>query len=647
MPLEDYQRVIAALPEPTLIINTSGHVLAFNHPAAKLLDLVNHSDLRFHLAIPEELLLTYLRRCSRNKEFTVSALEMKTLQGDMVLTTEGCVLEPRNAEREALVLLRLNPRRNTNTRFKILHEQINKLNDEAQRRQRAEYDVRMQKKWLEVTLASIGDAVITTDTNGRVTYLNPVAEAMTGWENRQAVGQLLDEVFVVMNEDSHKPVENPATRALREKRVVALANHSVLIARDGTAISIEDTAAPISTDNEVLGAVLVFHDVSQRRGLEKQLLKRARTLALINQRKNDFLTMLAHELRSPLSPISNAMQILSLQENLPSLVTEPLSIITRQVQHLRRLVDDLLDVSRITRGRMKLTKETIDLANLARAACVDFRDDFLSSGIQFSYSIPDGPVWVHGDTHRLMQVLHNLMGNALKFTPSSGTVHLQFEAGEKAVITLTDTGVGIDESVKPYLFEPFTQEHQSLDRSVGGLGLGLALSKGIIALHNGSIAIFSEGANKGTRVILEFPISQASTEAASTNQTVTITTAKRILLIEDEKDAGDTMVEILRLLGHDTHRARTGLEGLRKAAVLEPELVICDLGLPGINGFEVARRIRSNPLTNNIPLVALTGYGGSDFVQQSKDAGFQLHITKPATMDDIRRAISLAHDYPS
>lgn len=644
MSLEYYQRVIAALPEPTLITNTSGRALAFNRPAAKLLDLANHPDLTFHLAIPEELLLTYLRRCSRNKEFSVSAFEMKTLQGDLVLTTEGCVLEPRNAEREALVLVRLNPRRNTNTRFKILHEQINKLNEEAQRRLRAEYDLRMQKKWLEVTLASIGDAVITTDTHGRVTYMNPVAEAMTGWENRQAAGQPLDDVFVVVNEETHEPVENPAARALREKRVVALANHSVLIARDGNPISIEDTAAPISTDDEVRGAVLVFHDVSERRGLEKQLLKRARTLALINQRKNEFLTMLAHELRSPLSPISNAMHILSLQEHLPSQVAEPLSIITRQVHHLRRLVDDLLDVSRITRGRMKLAKETIDLANLARAACVDFRDDFLSNGIQFSYSIPDGPVWVHADAHRLTQVLHNLMGNALKFTPSAGTVHLQFEASDKAIITLTDTGVGIDESVKPYLFEPFSQANQSLDRSVGGLGLGLALSKGITALHQGTITISSEGANKGTSVSLEFPISQPSTSPASTVQAVTVTTAKRILLIEDEKDAGDTMVEILRLLGHETHLARTGLEGLRKAAVLEPELIICDLGLPGINGFEVARRIRSNPLTNRVPLVALTGYGGSDFVQQAKDAGFQLHITKPATMDDIRCAISLAHD---
>lgn len=645
MPIEAYRRVVAALPEPTIITNIHGVTLAFNRAAAHLLDLEAHPELAYHLAVPEELLLAYLRRCSRNKEFSISAFEMQTLQGEMSLTMEGCALEPRQYGREAIILLRLAPRRTTNTRFKILRDQINKLNEEAQRRQRAEYDLRMQKKWLEVTLSSIGDAVITTDTEGRVTFMNPVAEAMTAWDNAQAAGRPLDEVFVVINEDTHEPVDNPATKALKEKRVVALANHSVLIARDGNSISIEDTAAPITTaDGEIKGAVLVFHDVSKRRGLEKQLLKRARTLALINQRKNEFLTMLAHELRSPLSPISNAMHILSLQENLPTVIAEPLSIITRQVHHLRRLVDDLLDVSRITRGKMKLARDTVDLTELTRAACVDFRDHFLSGGIQFSYSIPDAPVWIEADAHRITQVLHNLLGNAFKFTPSAGTVHLQFTAAEKAIITITDSGVGIDESVQAHLFEPFSQGSQSLDRSSGGLGLGLALTKGIMTLHHGSISLHSEGVDKGTRVSLEFPITTPSTLPTTTEQTVTVTTAKRILLVEDEKDAGNTMVEILNLLGHEAHLAHTGLEGLRKAAALEPDLIICDLGLPGLNGFEVARRIRSNPLTHHVPMVALTGYGGHEFIQQAKDAGFELHITKPASMDDIRRAISLAHD---
>lgn len=640
--VEHYQRLLIALPEPMVVLTTAGRVLTYNRAAARLLEITRFPNLQDCVTIPAELFLAYLRRCSRSKEFLISAFDMKTLRGEIVLTTEGCVLEPRSEDREALILLRLAPRWSTNTKFKILQDQIDRLNEEAGKRLRAEYDLRTQKKWLEVTLASIGDAVITTDNNCVITYLNPVAEQMTAWPAKEAIGQPLNKVFVVINEGTRKLVENPAETALRDRRTVALANHSVLITREGREINIEDTAAPISTDEEIRGAVLVFHDVSERRELEKQLLKRAQTLALINQRKNEFLTMLAHELRSPLSPINNAVQIITLQSSTPPEIAEPLAVIGRQVRQLRRLIDDMLDVSRITSGKMKLIREAVDFNIVVRTTCQDFSDQFFNQGIRFQFTLPDTPVWIYADPHRITQVLHNILLNALKFTPSEGFVHLQLTVADTAVLVLTDTGIGIDESLMPVLFEPFTQALQSLDRSKGGLGLGLSLVKGIVDLHGGAISVSSAGVHKGTTVTLELPTAVATDAAAPEPDTFTTLAGRRILLVEDDVDAGNTMTNLLRLLGHEVHLARSGPEGLEKAIAIAPDLIICDIGLPGLDGFGVAVKLRENSLTSGIPLVALTGYGGPEFVEQAKHAGFALHITKPATLTDIHDAVVLS-----
>lgn len=652
MSVEHYQRIIVLLSEPSLILTGNGRLLALNEPASQLLapELPEDDDsvlLPSYITSSATAWLDYLRKCCRSRHPVIGAVELRTPGGIRRFTAKGAVLEPRVGDQDAIIMVRLFPQGVTSARFQMLKHRIDELNTEIARRQRAEYDMRMQKRWLEVTLTSIGDAVITTDGENRVRFMNPVAEAMCEWPLEEAVGRPLQEVFVVINEYTREPVENPAEEALREGRVVALANHSVLIARNGTEFSIEDTAAPISMDDEVQGAILVFHDVSGRRILENQLLKRAEKLELANRRKNEFLTMLAHELRSPLSPICNAAEIINLHPDKPPAFDEPHRVIARQVQHLRRLIDDMLDVSRITRGKMNVVRDDVDLADLLRMACSDFEPQFIQAGIQFSLHIQQAPVWVYADPHRMTQVFHNLLGNAMKFTPVGGSVAVVLETvDDVAVVRVEDTGIGIEPGLMSELFEPFTQATQRLDRNMGGLGLGLSLVKGIVDLHEGQVTAESAGMHQGTTITLRLPVSQRKHQTAPSVQTQPALGMQRILIVEDEPDAASTMQQLLEMLGHEVHVANNGPRGLKMAEEIKPDVVLCDIGLPGLDGFAVARKLRETPTTASARLVALTGYGGSEFIEEAHSAGFDSHITKPASLDDIQRKVLRGNSPP-
>lgn len=642
-----YQKIISILSEATLILTSSGKVVTLNGPAAQLLGMsAEEAEGIFLFPVTcseEDVLASYLRQCARSKSPVIGSLIFLGQDGEKQhFTVKGAVLEPREGEREALLMLRLFPKWETSARFQALRVQIDRLHREVSKRRRAEYEFKTQKQWLEVTLTSIGDAVITTDANRSVTFLNPVAETKTGWAKEDAIGQPLNDIFVILNEYTRHPVESPVEKALADGQVVALANHTILVAKDGSEISIEDTAAPISLDDGIEGAILVFHDVSERRQLERQLMERAETLELANRRKNEFLTMLAHELRGPLTPINNAIEIMGLQEDVPLSFKEPQKIIGRQVQHLKRLIDDMLDMSRITSGKMQIRRERVDFSALIRLACTDFEAQFASAEIHFNTSVPTAPVWLDADPHRLTQIMHNLLLNALKFTPSGGAVSVTLSVDNQlASLQIVDTGKGIDPSVMPDLFEPFTQGSQSLARRKGGLGLGLSLVKGIVDLHHGQVIADSGGVDGGTQISVRLPLMGNDVEPAIIAKPSSAMSSQRILLIEDGEDAATTMCQLLNLLGHEVHVANTGPKGLKMATAFAPSLVICDIGLPGLNGFEVAERLRANPNTAAIPLVAITGYGGADFVERAQKAGFDQHITKPASLSDIEQAIRL------
>ena len=352
-----------------------------------------------------------------------------------------------------------------------------------------------------------------------------------------------------------------------------------------------------------------------------------------DRRKDEFIATLAHELRNPLAPIRNSIQILQLRGSDPAVVDRVREMMDRQVTHLGRLVDDLLDVSRISTGKVRLRPERLDLGRIARQVVADHRAGFDAKRVALAADVPDGPVWVSGDATRLTQVVGNLLANALKFTPRGGAVAVSVVAGAggQAVLAVGDTGAGIEADVLPRLFEPFAQADRTLDRSAGGLGLGLAIVKGLVGLHGGTVRAESEGLGRGATFTVALPLlAEPPALAAGPAPDRRPARRLRVLVVEDNRDAADTLRMLLEAYGYEVAVAYTGPDGVRTAAAYRPEVVICDIGLPGLDGYGVAGALRRHPATASSRLIALTGYGQEEDRRRAKEAGFDEHLTKPA-----------------
>jgi signal transduction histidine kinase len=362
------------------------------------------------------------------------------------------------------------------------------------------------------------------------------------------------------------------------------------------------------------------------------LREREEALREAHRRKDEFLAMLAHELRNPLAPLSNALHVLGQRGGADPAFRQGREMMERQVRHLARIVDDLLDVSRIMRGRVQLRPERLDLARLVRTAALDHRSIFQQAGLGLDVDVPELPVWVMGDPIRLAQVLSNLLHNAAKFTSSGGqvSIRLAVAGGYKAEIAVRDTGIGVEPEMLPRLFETFAQADRSLDRSKGGLGLGLALVKGLVELHGGRVHAASAGPGCGAEFAIRLPV-EPEPPALSEMPTAPTRTGKRlrILVVEDNRDAADSLRLLLELYGYEATVAYTGPDGVKVAEQSRPDVVLCDIGLPGLDGYGVARRLRQNPSTAKARLIAVTGYGGEEDKQRSREVGFEAHLVKP------------------
>lgn len=384
------------------------------------------------------------------------------------------------------------------------------------------------------------------------------------------------------------------------------------------------------SDHHPDGWVAVITDITRRKQLEDALRD-------ANRRKDEFLAMLAHELRNPLAPIRNAMEILRLRGEDPETVSQLRDMVDRQIGHLTHLVDDLLDVSRIMRGRISLKTKPVDLRRLVSAIADDRRREFEKSEIALTVELPNAPLWVMGDATRLTQTLDNLLGNAIKFTPNGGKVWVALSAdGEKrqAVVRVADNGMGIEPEILPQLFESFSQADRSLDRSRGGLGLGLVLVKGLTELHGGCVEARSDGLNQGSVFTLWLPLTEESPvlepKATSGARARLGQRQLRVVVIEDNRDAAESLRMLLELVGHEVTVAYTGDEGVDATTRVRPDVVICDLGLPGMDGFDVARTLRGSKTTAELRLIAVTGYGQESDRRKAIEAGFDDHIVKPA-----------------
>jgi PAS domain S-box-containing protein len=685
----------------------------------------------------------------------------------------------------------------------------------------AHEELQQQREWFAVTLASIGDAVITTDTQGRVSFLNPVAEAMTGWRSDEAKGQPLERVFRIVNEETRQPAENPVKKVLDLEGIVGLANHTALIGRFGRELAIEDSAAPIrDAKGNICGVVMVFHDVTERRQADKALLEETRVLELLNasgtaiaaqldlqmlvqtmtdsatklsgaafgaffynvsgpdgkayllytlsgapreaferfgmprntpifdptfrgeatirsaditrdprygtmaphhgmpkghlpvrsylavpviarsgevigglflghpepnvfterserliaglsaqaaiamdnarlyegaqneirrreqaeaalqetdRRKDEFLATLAHELRNPLAPIRQAALISKTPGATEAQKRWSHDVIERQVHHMALLLDDLLDISRVTRGMLELRTEMTELAAVIDAAVETARPSIDSKRHVLSIEVPDQPLSLAADPLRLAQVISNLLTNAAKYTDPEGRIRLRVEQEAGTImISVTDNGIGIPTDALERVFAMFSQVKSAQDRSDGGLGIGLALAKGLVDLHGGTIEARSAGIGRGSEFIVRLParvLKQSKPSPTLDASEAVPPQRRRLLIADDNEDAAESLAALLRMDGHDVAVVSNGRQALAAISATQPEVALLDIGMPDLSGYEVARQLRQGPLGQNITLIAITGWGQDRDKARAIEAGFNHHFTKPIEPD--------------
>ncbi|MEO5929184.1 MAG: PAS domain S-box protein [Candidatus Kapaibacterium sp.] len=635
-----------------------------------------------------------------------------------------------------------------------------------------------QKEWFEVTLSSIGDAVIATDTTGNITFMNPVAEMMTGWPLPDALGESLEDVFRIVNEATGAVVENPVAKVIENGDIVTLANHTLLIARDGALLPIDDSAAPIRDHQGTMsGVVLVFHDVTQRHNAEREraeLLEREREARsaveasemryrwlaesmpqivwtagpdgmtdYLNQRwydytgipldtgagfdrtgvihpedmrerldrwavsirqgtvyefecrfrrhadgayrwhllraipirdergeitqwigtstdiddqkrteeelsiakeraeaasnaKDHFLAVLSHELRTPLTPVLTAAQLLMDEPDLSPGVRDYMEVIHRNVELEARLIDDLLDLTRIERGKLQLNLAVVDAHTLVRNVVQIYQNDLHDKHLHAIVELDAPRHHARADSARLQQIIWNLVQNAVKFTPSGGTVTIRTSNEGDGIlrIDVTDTGIGINPTVLPRIFNAFEQGERKVTRRFGGLGLGLAISRSLAEMHSGSLEASSEGQNRGSTLTLRIPTESVK---ESPSRPAVEALPVRILLVDDHADTVHVMGMLLRRHGYQVATAATMRSGIEAAAQGEFDLLISDIGLPDGSGLELMRELRSRGIM--LRGIALSGFGMEEDIRQSRDVGFSEHLTKPVDFRKLQEVI--------
>lgn len=419
---------------------------------------------------------------------------------------------------------------------------------------------------------------------------------------------------------------------------------------DGSRITVIANIVPIKdSQGTITGAIKCFSDITGRSRLEKEIKEQARTLADLDRRKDEFLAMLSHELRSPLAPISSAVQLLSLQKNENKIQQEARQIIERQVRQLKHLVDDLLEISRITSGRVVLRQERITVSAIVEWAVEAVQPLVKELHHELNVSMPPEPIWLNADAARLEQVLVNLLTNAAKYTDKGGRIKLTAQQeGNTAVLRVSDTGIGISTELLPNIFDLFTQAERSLDRSQGGLGIGLSLVRQLVELHKGTVEAHSI-LGKGSEFIVRLPVMPAPLQLPSSPvlKTNPANEKCRVLVVDDNIDAAQSLAMLVEISGHETQVAYDGPSALKAALTWQPDVVLLDIGLPGLNGYEVAMRIRQESKRKDIVLVALTGYGQNSDRKRSQDAGFDHHLVKPADFDEVERILTLGQSLKS
>lgn len=395
----------------------------------------------------------------------------------------------------------------------------------------------------------------------------------------------------------------------------------------------------------VIGIFIEGSDVTESIQVRQALQKSESDLKTANRRKDEFLAMLAHELRNPLAPIATAAALLKLGAPDESRIRKASEVITRQVDHMTELVDDLLDVSRVTRGLVTLQEEVVTVSGVLLDAAEQVGSLMETKRQKLTVQVLDEQFFVRGDRTRLIQVFSNLLNNAAKYTPQDGHITLSVAADDVHVaVTVEDDGIGIASTLLPHIFDLFTQAERSPDRSQGGLGLGLALVKSLVELHGGNVSAQSAGMGKGSRFTVSLPRVIATNfpaEHRTENSGIYCPVVRRVLIVDDNEDAAGTLQLLLEAAGHEAFVAYHARDALATAGRTSPDVLFLDIGLPDMDGYELARRLRALPETARSTLVAVTGYGQLQDKERAKDAGFDHHLVKPAKVVDVLSLLSI------
>jgi PAS domain S-box-containing protein len=489
---------------------------------------------------------------------------------------------------------------------------------------------------LAAIVESSHDAIISKDLNSVIMTWNSGAMRLFGYTAEEAIGRPITMLM-------------PPERVNEEPGILERIRHgeridhyeTVRCCKDGTLVDISLSVSPLRDANgKVVGASKIARDITERKQAEQALLE-------ADRRKNEFLATLAHELRNPLAPIRNSLNILRLSRGDDPAAERVLEMMERQVNHMVRLVDDLLEVSRITTGKIELRLEPVEIASVIRSAVETSRPLIDEAGHQLATKIPPEPLTVEGDAVRLSQSVANLLNNAAKYTEPGGQIWLTVSrAGDQVSISVRDTGIGISADLLPHVLEMFMRTDPAKRRSASGLGIGLGLVKRLVEMHGGRVEVKSAGEGQGSEFTIRLPLSRRQLPPVDAAETVDsrqrLSSRQRILVVDDNQDAALSLKMLLTILGSQVETANDGRSALKALETFRPAVVLLDLGMPDMSGYEVARRMRAIPECNNVTLVALTGWGQEEDRRRTREAGFDHHLVKPVDLRALQVLLSEA-----
>jgi signal transduction histidine kinase len=501
----------------------------------------------------------------------------------------------------------------------------------------AQGEERLGRAELKDVFDAVEEAVVIFDVHGNVLSMNPAARRIHGCvagDCRMTLAAYLARYVARTPDGTLIPSgDRPLARALRGQAVrdAELHLHDERTGRSW--VGLYGAVSFVSSEGRRLVAMTVRDVTELKRAIE--------ALREADRRKDEYLAILSHELRNPLAPIRSAVFLLERADPASEGARRAREVIARQVAHLARMVDDLLDVSRIARGRVELRRTRVDLAELVRRAGEDHAPLLAAAGISLELDVPKGPVPADADATRLTQVLGNVLQNSEKFTLRGGRVTLSLRVSDAgAEIVVRDTGVGIEPGLIHHVFEPFVQEERSLARSRGGLGLGLPLVKGLVELHGGSVEARSEGVGAGAEIAIRLPLASAPAVAEEQGAVEGAAAGRLVLVVDDNVDAAASLCDVVTHFGHSAEAVHDGAAAVARARERHPDVVLCDIGLPGMDGYAVARAFRADAGLRDVRLVAVSGYAQPEDRERAVRAGFDAHVAKPADPAAIARLLS-------